>query len=188
MGRKESESVRVIAGQLGGRRLFSPKVEMRPTMDRVRAAIFSSLGDALPGTRVLDLYAGSGAMGIEALSRGAASAVFVDLNPICSACVKSNLRALGLEGSVQTMEAIKFLELYTTEGFDLIFADPPYIKDGQSPDPTPELLTAVAAALRPSGTLVLEHRAGGVDPAPSALALLRSRRYGKSVVDYYTLP
>ena len=189
-GRKESEPVRVIAGQVGGRRLSTPTVEMRPTMDRVRGAIFSSLGDAVPGTRVLDLYAGSGAMGIEALSRGAASAVFVDLNPICTACVKSNLHALGLEGSVQTMDAMKFLELYAVDGFDFIFADPPYGKGYEGPDLAQELLQSPlpAAALRPAGTFVLERGAGSYAPDSPYLSLLRSRRYGKSVVDFYTLP
>lgn len=182
--------MRIIAGQVGGRRLSSPKVEMRPTMDRVRGAIFSSLGDAVPGARILDLFAGSGAMGIEALSRGAGSVVFVDLNPVCTGCVNANLRALNLEGSVQTIDAVKFLELYAAEGFDLIFADPPYAKNRESPDPARELLEApaLAAALRPTGTLVLERRAGGISPTSPDLALLRSRRYGKSAVDFYTLP
>jgi 16S rRNA (guanine966-N2)-methyltransferase len=163
---------------------------MRPTMDRVRGAIFSSLGDAVPGARILDLFAGSGAMGIEALSRGAGSAVFVDSHPVCTACVKANLRTIGFEGSVQTMEALKFLELYAEDGFDLIFADPPYATDRDGPDPALDILAApaLAAALRSTGTLVLERRARGANPLVSAFSLLRSRRYGKSAVDFYTLP
>src|SRR5688572_26104429 len=102
--------MRIIAGEARGLPLTPPPTGVRPTMDRVRAAIFSSLGDAVPGARVLDLFAGSGGMGIEALSRGAASAVFVDLNPRSVACAKDNLRRSKLEGSMQTMDALKFLE------------------------------------------------------------------------------
>src|SRR5476649_2655069 len=120
--------MRIIAGEARGLPLTQPPEGVRPTMDRVRGAIFSSLGDAVPGARVLDLFAGSGAMGIEALSRGAASATFVDFNPKCSACVQNNLHRAKLPGIVQTMDALKFVELYASEGFDLIFADPPYAK------------------------------------------------------------
>ncbi|MGB8466384.1 MAG: RsmD family RNA methyltransferase, partial [Terrimicrobiaceae bacterium] len=108
--------MRVIAGEARGLPLSTPP-NVRPTMDRVRGAIFSSLGDAVPGARVLDLFAGSGAMGIEALSRGAASAVFVDSNPRCAACVRANLRRAKLEASVQVMDALKFLELYAEGNF-----------------------------------------------------------------------
>ena len=76
--------MRIIAGSAGGRPLKAPSEGLRPTMDRVRAAIFSSLGDLVPNASILDLFAGSGAMGIEALSRGAAKAVFVDSNALCA--------------------------------------------------------------------------------------------------------
>jgi 16S rRNA (guanine966-N2)-methyltransferase len=163
---------------------------VRPTMDRVRGAIFSSLGDAVPGARVLDLFAGSGAMGIEALSRGAAAATFVDCNPKCVACVRDNLRRARLEGSVQTMDALKFVELYAAEGYDLIFADPPYAKREDDRDFATELLVmpALREALRPGGTLVLERVRGSAEPPEAVLTLLRSRTYGESEVAYYCLP
>jgi 16S rRNA (guanine966-N2)-methyltransferase len=158
-------------------------------MDRVRAAIFSSLGDAVPGARVLDLFTGSGAMGIEALSRGAASAVFVDANPRCAACVKNNLRRTKLDGSVQTMDAMKFVELYAADRFDLIFADPPYAKQPADRDFAAELLLlpALATALPPDGTFILERSAGSKEPEQSVLSLVRLRRYGESEIAYYTL-
>jgi 16S rRNA (guanine966-N2)-methyltransferase len=156
-------------------------------MDRVRGAIFSSLGDAVPGARVLDLFAGSGAMGIEALSRGAASAVFVDSNPRCAACVRENLRRARLEASVQVMDALKFLDLYAAGNFDLIFADPPYAKSSADRDFAAELLQlpALVGALRPSGTFVLERLAGTKVPDARALLLVRVRRYGESEIAYY---
>ena len=149
-------------------------------MDRVRGAIFSSLGDAVPGARVLDLFAGSGAIGIEALSRGAASAVFVDSSPRCASCVRENLRRARREASVQVMDALKFLEL-------LIFADPPYAKSSADRDFATELLqnAALVGALRSSGTFVLERRAGSNEPEASTLSLVRLRRYGESEIAYY---
>ena len=180
--------MRIIAGTAGGLTLSPPPIGTRPTMDRVRAAIFSSLGDAVPGARVLDLFAGSGAMGIEALSRGAVSAVFVDSNSRSTACVKTNLRHTKLDGSVQTMDALKFLELYASDRFDLIFADPPYTKQPTDRDFATELLLlpALAAALPPGGTFVLERLSGSKEPEQTALSLVRIRRYGESEVAYYT--
>lgn len=179
--------MRIIAGSAGGLPLSQPPGGVRPTMDRVRAAIFSSLGDAVPGARVLDLFAGSGAMGIEALSRGAATAVFVDANPRCAACVRENLRRTRLEGSAQTMDAMKFLEIYAADGFDLIFADPPYAKTEEDRDYAAELaaLPAVGLALRPGGTFVLERAPGPEAQASPMLGLVRSRRYGETEVVYY---
>jgi 16S rRNA (guanine(966)-N(2))-methyltransferase RsmD len=103
-------------------------------MDRVKAAVFSSLGDLVPGASVLDLFAGSGAMGIEALSRGASRAVLVDSSERCTRCIRDNLRSAACEASVQTMDAYRFLDLYAGEAeFDLVFADPPYFKkDGET--------------------------------------------------------
>lgn len=179
--------MRVIAGEAGGLRLRVPSPDIRPTMDRVREAIFSSLGEAVPGARGLDLFAGSGAMGIEALSRGAASVVFVEASPRCAACIRENLRRARLEASVQVMDAFKFLQLYGGTGYDLIFADPPYTKSAEDRDFARELLLAPALveALRPKGTLVLERAAASKEPETKALSLVRLRRYGESEIAYY---
>jgi 16S rRNA (guanine966-N2)-methyltransferase len=179
--------MRVIAGEARGLPLSTPSPRVRPTMDRVRGAIFSSLGDTVPGARVLDLFAGSGAMGIEALSRGAASAVFVDSSPRCAACVRENLRRARLEASVQVMDALRFLDLYAEGNFDLIFADPPYAKSSADRNFAAELLQlpALVGALRPKGTFVLERPAGSKEPEACALSLVRVRRYGESEIAYY---
>jgi 16S rRNA (guanine966-N2)-methyltransferase len=117
--------VRIVAGEFRGRRLLAPRgVRTRPTADRVREALFSMLGD-VSGARVLDLYAGSGALGIEALSRGAGSAVFVERDPRAVAAIERNLESLGLEQEVLRQDAVRFLA--RAEGtFDLVFCDPPY--------------------------------------------------------------
>src|SRR6201993_1046499 len=101
--------MRVIAGSAGGVRLAVPKHGVRPTMDRVKAAIFSSLGEAIIGARVLDLFAGSGALGIEALSRGAASATFVENDRRCAEAIETNLAKTNLEGRVRRQDVFDFL-------------------------------------------------------------------------------
>ena len=179
--------MRIIAGSAGGRPLKAPPDGLRPTMDRVRAAIFSSLGDRVPGAHVLDLFAGSGGMGIEALSRGAESAVFVDENDRCVRCVRENLRMAQVEAVVQTMDAYRFLDLYAEEAsFDLIFADPPYSKKQGDTDHSVLLATSLklAAALKPDGLFVLERQSSGPALTDSAFEILRSKRYGGSEVLY----
>lgn len=179
--------MRIIAGSAGGRPLKAPPDGLRPTMDRVRAAIFSSLGDRVPEARVLDLFAGSGGMGIEALSRGSESAVFVDENEHCVRCIRENLRMAKVEGVVQAMDAYRFLDLYAEEAtFDLIFADPPYSKKQGDTDHSAMLSSSLklAAALKPDGLFVLERQSGGPDLVDSVFEILRSKRYGGSEVLY----
>jgi 16S rRNA (guanine966-N2)-methyltransferase len=178
--------MRIIAGTAGGRPLKAPPDGLRPTMDRVKGAIFSSLGDLVPEAVVLDLFAGSGAMGIEALSRGAASAVFVDSNDRCTRCVKENLKMAGAEASVQTMDVYRYLENYAGEGtFDIIFADPPYTKKPDDIDHAAALAVSekLVAALKPSGLFVLEKQAAG-NLKESLFELVRSKRYGGSEILY----
>jgi len=123
--------VRIIGGKYRGRRVFVPRsLTVRPTADRVREAIFNILGAKVEGCRVLDLFAGSGALGLEALSRGAAAAVFVDKRPEALLAVKRNIELLGLKKSTRTFK----IDLNKgpgplrkeSEPFDLVFIDPPY--------------------------------------------------------------
>ena len=119
--------MRVIAGSAGGVRLLVPRRGVRPTMDRVKAAIFSSLGEAIIGARVLDLFAGSGALGIEALSRGAASAVFIENDRQSAEAIEKNLVKTNLQGRVRDQDVFDFLrQRANAEKFQIIFADPPY--------------------------------------------------------------
>ncbi len=117
--------MRVVAGEFKGRRLHAPRgPRTRPTADRVREALFSMLGD-VSGARVLDLYAGSGALGIEALSRGAGSALFVERDRQALTALRRNLEAVGADADVRSQDVQGFLA--RPEGtFDLVFCDPPY--------------------------------------------------------------
>jgi 16S rRNA (guanine(966)-N(2))-methyltransferase RsmD len=140
--------MRVVAGSLGGRRLHAPPGRgTRPTADRVREALFSILGD-VSGLSVLDLFAGSGALGIEALSRGAASAAFVDSGGRAVAAVKRNLSELGLEAPVIRRDALAFLaDPGSAPGapYDLVFVDPPYSSADRLAGPLSERLPSVAS-------------------------------------------
>jgi 16S rRNA (guanine966-N2)-methyltransferase len=185
--------MRVIAGSAGGLTLKAPGKATRPTMDRVRGAVFSSLGEHVPDSRVLDLFAGSGALGIEALSRGAQSATFVEHHGPTAAIIRTNLKITRLEGSVQTMEAFRFLDLYAVpESFDLILADPPYLKEVSSTQENladkllahPKLPTALA----PTGLLVLECERRQPLPSLSLWKILSDRSYGESRILILSTP
>jgi 16S rRNA (guanine966-N2)-methyltransferase len=124
--------MRIVAGVYGGRRLIAPRdPRVRPTADRVREAWMSILGADLEGARVLDLYAGSGALGLEALSRGAASADFVELAPAALQALQANIAALGVgkRARVHRAEALRFTEGLGIGAFDIALADPPYTRD-----------------------------------------------------------
>jgi 16S rRNA (guanine966-N2)-methyltransferase len=136
--------LRVVAGSFKGRRLVAPRgARTRPTADRVREALFSMLGE-VGGARVLDLYAGSGALGIEALSRGAKSATFVDRDPRAIAAIERNLASLGLEAPVARQDVLRFLAR-TDGAFDLVFCDPPYDSATRLAGPLAERLPALIA-------------------------------------------
>ena len=122
--------MRVVAGTHGGRRLTAPPGrDTRPTSDRVREAVFSILG-SLDGARVLDLYAGSGALGIEALSRGAATATFVESNARAADAIRANLRAVGDRAATVRVEDAFAHLARARDTYDLVFADPPYSSAG----------------------------------------------------------
>ncbi len=163
-----------------------PQGIARPMMDRVRGAVFSSLGDAVIGARVLDLFAGSGAIGIEALSRGAASCVFVDSHRKAAEAVRTNLKKTRLDATVRTQEVATYLASAPPESFDLVFADPPFALPIESPSHPAVFLAndTLARAVAPGGLCVIELPA---EPGPGsdAWALLRTRRYGQAWIGYY---
>ena len=177
--------MRVIAGSAGGIRLAVPKRGVRPTMDRVKAAIFSSLGDAVAGASVLDLFAGSGALGIEALSRGAASAMFVEEDRQSAKIIERNLAKTKLKGRVRQQDAFDFLRHSSTaETFQIIFADPPYEKTKHGERYTEKLLTneALPRLLESSGVFVLEKRPNETLPKMKFWRMIRQRTYGATDV------
>ncbi|MBO0696122.1 MAG: 16S rRNA (guanine(966)-N(2))-methyltransferase RsmD [Verrucomicrobia bacterium] len=177
--------MRVIAGSAGGIRLAVPKRGVRPTMDRVKAAIFSSLGEAVVGARVLDLFAGSGALGIEALSRGASSVVFVEEDRQSVATIESNLAKTKLKGRVRQQDVFEFLRHASgAEMFDTIFADPPYGRTEASAHFTQKLLAneALPQLLDPDGIFVLEKRPEENVPEMRFWRVTRQKTYGATEV------
>jgi 16S rRNA (guanine966-N2)-methyltransferase len=172
--------MRVIAGRYGGRRLQAPPGEgTRPTSDRVREALFSVLGARVEGARVLDLFAGSGALGIEALSRGAAEATFVDSAPTAIRAVRANLEALGAEAQVRRADARRFLGSASAAArqYDLVFLDPPYRLAGRLGG---ELTAALPAVLAPGAAVVSESDRRA--PLELGLPILDERRYGDTLI------
>jgi 16S rRNA (guanine966-N2)-methyltransferase len=174
---------RIIAGTWGGRRLVTPRgADTRPTSDRVREALFSSLESELGGfaeLRVLDLYAGSGALGLEALSRGAAFAQFVEKHRAASAAIGKNLAELEIPTSMARVSSspVERFVSQLTDGFDLVFLDPPYALA------TAEL-TQVVAALPAGGLIVVERSTRDPFTWPDNRTGLRERAYGETTLWY----
>ena len=171
--------MRIVAGDLGGRRLATPRGRLvRPTAERVREALFARLGP-LPGGAVLDLFAGSGALGFEALSRGAATCVFADDAAASVACLRANVRALGLEdrATVRRADFKRVLrdEARTGARYDLVLLDPPYTPAAGYAAALGELLPAVLAP----GAVIAIESAHGLELALD-LPADPPRRYGAS--------
>jgi len=183
--------VRIVAGVAGGRRLVVPPHGTRPTSDRVREAVFSALAARrdLEGVRVLDLYAGSGALGLEALSRGAAHVQFVESDRRAAAVLRRNVGALGLSGTqVTTADVPAVLRGSPGQPYDLVLADPPYALDD---DALGAVLSALASGgwLAPAALVVVERPAKAPAPAwPDGVAALTQRRYGDTSVYYGCAP
>jgi 16S rRNA (guanine966-N2)-methyltransferase len=173
--------MRIISGILGGRVFTVPKDGMRPTMGRTREAVFSSLTGCIQNARVLDLFAGSGSLGLEAWSRGAAHVTAVEKNPGHWKILRNNFQTLedSLEpGSWQAVQADVYDFLKRADGtFDLIFADPPYDEAD-----LPGLLHAAAAVLAPGGLLIFEMRSKSPFETGPDWTLLKEKVYGESRV------
>jgi 16S rRNA (guanine966-N2)-methyltransferase len=171
--------MRIVAGEWRGRIIKAPRGDrVRPTADRVREAWMSIVGPELPGARVLDLFAGSGALGLEALSRGAASADLVEIAPQSLAAIRDNVATLGADSVVvHKTDALRFVESLAPHAYDVAFADPPY---GLS------LATQLAERWLASpfaSILGVEHRRDERLPGDGD-----SRRYGDTVITFYRAP
>jgi len=179
--------MRVIAGSLRGRRLTAPRGQerTRPTSDRVREAIFAMLGDPLDAN-VLDLFAGTGALGIEALSRGAVRALFVERDRAALRALRANLDALELvapRAQVRAGEALAALRAARKRGetYDLVFLDPPYGQAGELEGPLSATLPAI---LKPAARVLVE--SDRRSPLGLALDPLREKRYGDTLITIYS--
>ncbi|WP_186382556.1 16S rRNA (guanine(966)-N(2))-methyltransferase RsmD [Amycolatopsis rhizosphaerae] len=184
---------RIVAGAAGGRRLKVPPQGTRPTSERVREALFNALEAAgeLRGSRVLDLYAGSGALGLEALSRGAAEAVFVESDRRAVQVLRGNVAELALGGVVLATSVDSALAQAPERPFDLVLADPPYAVDGAR---LGVMLTALAAGgwVAPDGLVIIERAARDGEPDwPAGFEPFRVMRHGDTALywaEYVTSP
>lgn len=180
--------MRVIAGQAKGRRLRTPKGrELRPTADRVKEALFNILPRDLTGRRVLDLFAGTGNLAVEALSRGAASAVLIDIARPATAVIEENLRTLGFGAAARVVTAPVFKAVRalarSREKFDLILLDPPYER-GLAGETLKEI--AKEGLLDEGGIVVAEHSVRDrLEERYGALALTDRRRYGDTELSFF---
>ncbi|MCL6558668.1 MAG: 16S rRNA (guanine(966)-N(2))-methyltransferase RsmD [Firmicutes bacterium] len=180
--------LRVIAGTAKKRQLKVPKgLDVRPTSDRVKEALFNILGSFIPGCRFLDLFAGTGNVGIEALSRGAGSAVFVEINRRNIRIIKENLAATGLESKARllNLDACDALSLLGREGqtFDIVFLDPPYLKNFEY-----DILAGIAgySLLEPGGKVIIESSKKDRLPLEiEGLKVIRQERYGDTMLSFY---
>ena len=179
-------TLRITGGEHRGRRFSLPRgSDLRPTSDRVRGAIFSILGvDAVQGARVLDLYAGSGALGLEALSRGAASVDFVEANARRRSHIRDALSTLGLSDRARVHNGrVERIVGSLDGGYGLVFADPPYALDDWQ-----KVMTALnrPGMLDDEGLVVAEHRqSSAMADEYGRLLLLTRRRYGDTAISIY---
>ncbi len=175
--------MRVITGTARNCRLETLSGDAtRPTAERVKEGLFSAIQFDLPGRRVLDLFAGSGQLGIEALSRGASSCVFVDQNKAATEVIRRNLHAAKLseQAQVLTVDALGFLAR-TNDTFDLVLLDPPYAADLLVP-----AITAAAQKVAPGGLIVCEYDAGTTVPETAGeFKIYRTYRYGRVHITVY---
>lgn len=177
--------MRIIAGKAKGVSLKVPREVSRPTTDRVRESIFGILQERLEGAKVLDLFAGSGALGMEALSRGAASCDFVEKDRGAARVLSENLKKTRLSGgSVHHREVEAFLSS-SPGGYDLIFADPPYASAFGDFAADIAAMTGWETWLAKDGFLILEREARGEVPPAYGLEILRQKDYGRSRIVIY---
>ena len=179
--------MRVIAGQYRGRTLHTVRdLSVRPATDRVKQTLFDMLANRLQleGADVLDLFAGSGALGIEAISRGAARATFVEHQDDAVLFLEQNLRTLGCEGSgaIYEMDAMTFLRTHR-ESYDLVFADPPY-EFGQTQEIPPTVFDG--GFVRPGGYLLIEHQQGLTFTDGDGYTAGPRKKFGRTVVTFFT--
>ena len=175
--------MRVITGTARGHKLLTPEgLDTRPTTDKVKEAVCSALQFDFPGAKVLDLFAGSGQMGIEALSRGASGAVFIDADPRALACIKQNVKACGFaeRSAVLRSDAVSYLQR-TTERFDIAFLDPPYRHDI-----LPQILPLLAEKMQKNGIIVCEHEPEcKLSERILYFDLQKPKTYGKIIISIY---
>jgi len=177
-------SVRVIAGIFGGRKIETPEGKRtHPMAERVRNALFNSIGGEVEGARVLDVFAGSGAIGIEALSRGALHVTFVERDRVAQQVIAENIALLGIEERAKLVKAsvAAWASTYDGELFDLIFVDPPYH------DPQFSTAMQISGLLKPGALMVLSRPGRSESPTKPGVVVVDNRSYGDAALTYFRL-
>lgn len=176
-------NVRIIAGQFGGRIIEGSGTDRtHPMSERIRNALFNSIGDEIQGAKVLDAFAGSGALGLEALSRGASEATLVERDRIAQKVIQANIEALHVQDRAKLIRAsVAAWKSTTTETFDIIFVDPPYH------DPQLSTAMALSGLLRPKGLMVLSYTGRGETPTELGVVVVDNRSYGNAALAFYRL-
>jgi 16S rRNA (guanine966-N2)-methyltransferase len=175
-------NVRIISGEFGGRKIEAPDTgRTHPMGERIRNAIFNSLGDRIEGATVLDAFAGTGSVGLEALSRGAHDVTFVERDRIAQKVLAKNITALGVENRTAIIRTSvgSWLETKAEKEFDFIFADPPYS------DPQLSTAEALLGLLKPGGYMILSHPGRGEELAKTGVVVVDNRSYGNAFLTYY---
>lgn len=175
-------NVRIISGEFGGRKIEAPDTSRtHPMSERARGAMFNSLGGLVEGASVLDAFAGTGSIGLEALSRGAHDVTFVERDRIAQKVLAKNITSLGVEARTVLIRTTvhNWLETKGDEKFDIIFADPPYN------DPQFSTAQRLLGLLKPGGYMILSHPGRGEELAKTGVVVVDNRSYGNAFLTYY---
>ena len=175
-------NVRIISGKFGGRKIQAPdNSRTHPMSERIRNALFNSVGAEVQGAKVLDVFAGTGAIGLEALSRGASNVTFVEKDRVAQKVLSENIETLGVYTTTCVIKTslASWLSTYQGEGFDIIFADPPY-HDTQF-----STVSRLFSLLKPGGLMVLSHPGRGEEPTGTGVIVVDHRSYGNAFLTFY---
>ena len=174
--------VRLIAGQYGGRVLAAPDSQRtHPMSERVRGSLFNIMASELPDAKVLDAFAGTGSLGLEALSRGASQVVFIEKDKLAQKILQENIETLGVEDKTKLIKASvsSWLETTSSQEFDIIFSDPPYH------DPQFSTIHKLFGLLKPGGYMVLSHPGRGEVPIQTGIVVVDNRSYGNAYLTFF---
>jgi 16S rRNA (guanine966-N2)-methyltransferase len=176
--------MRLIAGLYGGRNLDAPTTSRtHPMSERVRNALFNSIASELPDAAVLDVFAGTGALGLEALSRGAKHATFVERDRIAQKCIDNNIQELGVEKTTTLVRSplASWIATHSSDAYDIIFADPPYHDEQLS------TVSGLFKLLKPNGLMVLSHSGRGEVGTQNGIVVVDNRSYGNAHLTFFRL-
>ncbi len=175
-------NVRIISGEFGGRKIEAPDNDRtHPMGERIRNALFNSIGSEIEGVNVLDAFAGTGAIGLEAISRGAKRVTFIEKDRIAQKVLAKNITALGVEARTTIVRTTVngWVETASPPEFDIIFVDPPYH------EPQFSTVSKLLGLLKPNGLMILSHPGRGEIPTKTGVVVVDNRSYGNAYLTFY---